>query len=175
MKRWHEDWYVSLREWRKHRRSHVESNKRRIVREEGDVGIDPWNVDCPCDDQVGRFRKKDAWDCGIPHCRICHGNKYPKREKSRQELESEFSFKEQLMETETSREEHLAWCKERALAYCEPGMDPTDAFASMASDLGKHSETRSARTLMETLGMGLLMGGHLSTPTQMREFIEGFN
>ena len=53
MKRWHQDLTIARREWRKHRRMHVESNKTRVR----EVGQDPYEVDCPCDDQIGRFRK----------------------------------------------------------------------------------------------------------------------
>ena len=71
-----------------------------------------------------------------------------------------------------NREEHLAWCKQRALQYVEAG-DLTEAFASMASDLGKHPETEGHPGAQ--LGIGLLMMGDLSTPEEMRRFIEGFN
>jgi hypothetical protein len=36
-----------------------------------------------------------------------------------------------------TRDEHLAWCKRRALEYVDAG-DPTHAVASMASDLKTH-------------------------------------
>lgn len=104
MKRWHEDYYkVTLREWKEHRRSHVESNKnsgwrydRTLKQSVFAEGRDPYEVDCDCDEQKGRFRKKDAWDCGNTRCGICHGDKFPKRTKHDQELKSELSFKEQL-------------------------------------------------------------------------------
>jgi hypothetical protein len=71
-----------------------------------------------------------------------------------------------------NRAEHLAWCKERALAICHTG-DTTEAFASMASDLKKHDETRNHVGIQ--LGMLQIIGGMLNTPEQMRHFIEGFN
>ena len=70
------------------------------------------------------------------------------------------------------RSEHLAWCKTRALQYVDAG-DTKNAFASMTSDLTKHPETQNHAAIQ--MGMMLLMGGHLSTPHQMREFINGFN
>jgi hypothetical protein len=76
------------------------------------------------------------------------------------------------METLTTRQEHLAWCKKRALEYCDIG-DVTQAFASMGSDLGKHPETENHAAIQ--LGMTLLMGGQLDSPMKMRKFIEGFN
>lgn len=72
----------------------------------------------------------------------------------------------------TSRERHLAWCKERALEYVDAG-DLQNAWASMVSDLNKHPETQGHEGVQ--LGMMLLMGGFLSTPREMREHIEGFN
>lgn len=74
--------------------------------------------------------------------------------------------------TETSRADHLAWCKARALQYLDAG-DNDNAFASMMSDLGKHPET--AGHIAIDLGMQLLMGGFLSSERQMRDFINGFN
>ncbi len=71
-----------------------------------------------------------------------------------------------------TREEHLAWCKKRALEYIDMG-DLPQAFASMASDLDKHTRTKGHSGI--ELGMMLLMIGHLSTPDEMRKFIEGFN
>lgn len=39
-----------------------------------------------------------------------------------------------------TRDEHLAWCKRRALEYVDTG-DLTHAVASMASDLKAHPDT----------------------------------
>lgn len=78
-----------------------------------------------------------------------------------------------MSETATiTRAEHLAWCKQRALEYIDQG-DPRSAFLSMVSDLGKHPETENHLAIQ--LGTRLLIAGHLATPDQMREFIEGFN
>lgn len=74
--------------------------------------------------------------------------------------------------TVDTRSQHIAWCKRRALEYVDLGQF-NDAFASMASDLGKHPETREHAAI--ELGMMLLMGGHLATEADMRRFIEGFN
>lgn len=71
-----------------------------------------------------------------------------------------------------TREEHLKWCKTRALEYVDRG-DLNNAYASMASDLNKHPETEGHPAIQ--LGMMMLMGGHLSRPDEMRRFIEGFN
>jgi hypothetical protein len=71
----------------------------------------------------------------------------------------------------TTREEHLAWCKDRALEYVNAG-DITNAVASMGSDLNKHPETRDHSGIM--LGLMLRMSGNLSDPQEARQWIEGF-
>lgn len=94
MKRWHQEIAITKRNWREHRRIHVESNKT-WTRE---VGKDPYEVDCACDDQIGRFRKKDAYDCGNTRCYICHSDKLPKRSLHEQEQIADLSFREQVSE-----------------------------------------------------------------------------
>src|SRR5262245_31279283 len=71
-----------------------------------------------------------------------------------------------------TRAEHLDWCKQRALEYCDRG-DPTHAWASMVSDLRKHPDTEGHAGIQ--LGMLELMAGRLQTPDEMRTFLEGFN
>jgi hypothetical protein len=84
-----------------------------------------------------------------------------------------------------NREEHLEWCKERALKYCEDGK-PIMAWISFRSDMSKHEETRDHIAL--TIG-DKLCGFFLQSPEtinaieimnlpgafNMRKFIEGFN
>lgn len=70
------------------------------------------------------------------------------------------------------RAEHLAWCKKRALEYVDQG-DLTGAYASMTNDLSKHPDTEGHAAIQ--LGVMLLTDGHLSSPAEMRKFIEGFN
>ncbi len=71
-----------------------------------------------------------------------------------------------------NRKEHLDWCKERALEYISDG-DHDQAWPSMMSDLSKHKETRDHSAI--ELGMMLLLGGHLSTPEEIKKFILGLN
>lgn len=71
-----------------------------------------------------------------------------------------------------NRQEHLDWCKKRAMEYVEMG-DTTQAFASFMSDMGKHEET--ANHLALEMGTMLLFGGHLSTEREMGQWIKGFN
>lgn len=71
-----------------------------------------------------------------------------------------------------TRDEHLAWCKQRAFEYCDRG-DIQGAFASMTSDINKHEET--AGHIGIQLGLMQVMTGMISTPQEMRNFINGFN
>jgi hypothetical protein len=68
-----------------------------------------------------------------------------------------------------TREEHLAWCKERALEYVDRG-ELRDAVASMGSDLSKHPETKQSSTLM-LLGIHCVLNGDVAGT---RRWIEGF-
>ncbi len=69
------------------------------------------------------------------------------------------------------RQEHLQWCKDRALEYLDRG-DLVNAIASMLSDLSKHDETRGIGKKLGQLGMLYVMN-HDSAGA--RRFIEGFN
>ena len=71
-----------------------------------------------------------------------------------------------------NRQEHLEWCKKRALEYVDMG-DLAQAFASMASDLRKHPETENHAGI--ELGVASMFAGHLATPEKMRKFINGFH
>jgi hypothetical protein len=58
-----------------------------------------------------------------------------------------------------TRDEHLAWCKRRALEYVGAG-DLTHAVASMASDLKTHPDTDNpALSGLATIGMMYVMDG----------------
>ena len=71
-----------------------------------------------------------------------------------------------------NRSEHLDWCKQRANEYVEQN-DMQQAFASFQSDMTKHPETCNHIAL--ELGTMLLVGGHLSSQSQMKDWINGFN
>lgn len=71
-----------------------------------------------------------------------------------------------------TRQEHLEWCKQRALEYVDMN-DLQQALASMISDLGKHQETAN-HTGIELM-MGLVISGKLNTAHEVRKFINGFN
>lgn len=71
-----------------------------------------------------------------------------------------------------TRAEHLNWCKQRALEYVDTG-DLAQAWASMASDLGKHEETAGHSAIQ--VGTMMMFNGQLSSGPEMQKFIEGFN
>ncbi len=71
-----------------------------------------------------------------------------------------------------TRQEHLTWCKKRALEYVDNG-DCPQAFASMLSDMRKHPETANHSAL--DIMTQMFVRGFLSSETEMRKFIEGFN
>lgn len=69
-----------------------------------------------------------------------------------------------------TREEHLAWCKKRALAYLPAS--PQDAVASMLSDMSKHPELEAtAKGPLAEIGLMMLM----SNVGDIRSYITGFN
>jgi hypothetical protein len=71
-----------------------------------------------------------------------------------------------------TREEHLAWCKERALEYLDRG-EVRDGFMSMLSDLRKHIELEGHIGIQ--LGVGLMLTpGWIENEREVRHWIEGF-
>jgi hypothetical protein len=73
-----------------------------------------------------------------------------------------------------TRDEHLKWAKDRALEYADQG-DMANAIGSLRSDLGKHPGTATSVSIVDELMMPLAMAGHMSSPRELRHFIEGFN
>ena len=69
-----------------------------------------------------------------------------------------------------NRQEHLDWCKTRALECLDRG-DLREAVTSMMSDMDKHDETRLSGVLA-ALALFELTNGTLES---VRRFIEGFN
>jgi hypothetical protein len=70
------------------------------------------------------------------------------------------------------REQHLEWCKKRALAYVDQGY-LQEALSLMIIDLRKHPKTADHPGF--ALALGRMTFGDLTTKEQVREFIEGFN
>jgi hypothetical protein len=69
-----------------------------------------------------------------------------------------------------TNDEHLAWCKKRALEYLDRG-DVTNAIASMLSDLSKHEETKAIGKSLGPMGLVHAMNRDIAGA---RRFIEGF-
>ena len=70
-----------------------------------------------------------------------------------------------------TRDEHMKWCKERALQYIDDG-DIQNGITSMLSDLSKHPETKAVGENMAPLGMLEIMSGSVDSA---RRFVTGFN
>ena len=70
------------------------------------------------------------------------------------------------------RNEHLQWCKDRAMEYINRGELQT-GFALFSSDMNKHPETSNHSALK--LGVMLFFSGHLNTDAEMKKWILGFN
>ncbi len=68
-----------------------------------------------------------------------------------------------------TREEHMAWCKRRALEYLPN--NPLEAMTSMISDLTKHPETKGHAGLRIS---PMFYGAH-NDQQAVRRWIEGFN
>ena len=72
----------------------------------------------------------------------------------------------------TTREEHLAWCKKRAMEYLDRG-DYENAFASMIAELQNHPGTKYHPAIQ--WGAVVVLNGGMNTVAEMRVFINGVN
>lgn len=72
----------------------------------------------------------------------------------------------------TTRTEHMAWCKRRALEELDAGR-VTEGITSMISDLTKHPETLTHPGIQ--MAAVMMLGGMMTTDAEVRQFIEGFN
>jgi hypothetical protein len=71
-----------------------------------------------------------------------------------------------------TRDEHLEWCKRRALEYLDVG-DTRQGFTSMLSDLHKHPELE--KHVGCEMGVGFMMlPGWIDNPVEVRRWIVGF-
>jgi len=70
-----------------------------------------------------------------------------------------------------NREEHLAWCKQRAMEYVSRGQ-LQDAVTSMMSDLNKHPETEVKSAVLSMLGIQAAISQDVREVTR---YIQGFN
>ena len=70
------------------------------------------------------------------------------------------------------RSEHLQWSKDGALEYLPD--NPSEAFASMTSDLEKHDDLIGHPAIL--LGTCLMMTpGWIDDHVKVRDFVTGFN
>jgi hypothetical protein len=69
-----------------------------------------------------------------------------------------------------TKEEHVHWCKQRAIEYLNRG-DVANAITSMLSDMRKHPETKM-NSALEMFALGVAIR---DDATDARRFIEGFN
>lgn len=77
----------TVREWQRHV----------AAVHDGDIG------QCVCNQQPGRFRKTDAFDCGVTRCRVCHYDKFlGRRYKTFAEIKSDITYREQLIDLDLS-------------------------------------------------------------------------
>lgn len=70
-----------------------------------------------------------------------------------------------------TREEHLQWCKDQALAYLKEN-NVKDAIASMISDMTKHPGTAGYPSMLNQLGLMYVLQ---NDNEGARRWIEGFN
>lgn len=70
-----------------------------------------------------------------------------------------------------TREEHLSWCKARAMKYVAAG-DYQNAVTSMLSDMDKHEETKVRSPTLTMLGINAAVS---HDRREVERFILGFN
>jgi hypothetical protein len=71
-----------------------------------------------------------------------------------------------------TREEHLQWCKDRAMEYVKAG-NLVNAVASMMDDLTKHPETQEGPALA-TVGLFAALQAYQGDKDAVRRYILGF-
>lgn len=72
-----------------------------------------------------------------------------------------------------TREEHIKWCKQRAIEEMDYSGKPSQGIISMMSDLRKHPETNNE--VLKSLCMMTLMTNPNMTRQEAVNFINGFN
>lgn len=74
-----------------------------------------------------------------------------------------------------TREEHMQWCKDRAMEYVRRG-DLLEGVTSMMSDMEKHPETKLAPgSILQQLGMMTAMDAQRGDRAAVERYILGFN
>lgn len=72
-----------------------------------------------------------------------------------------------------TRQEHLQFCKDRAMEYVKEG-NLLEAVTSMMSDLGKHPET-TATGALAALGLLAMQQAQAGDVDGVKRYIQGFN
>ena len=73
-----------------------------------------------------------------------------------------------------TRDEHLTWCKQRAMEYVACG-DLVNAVISMMSDLEKHPDTSAKGTTLAMLGLLAAQQAANADVRNVIRYIQGFN
>lgn len=73
-----------------------------------------------------------------------------------------------------TREEHLDWCKKRAMEYVNKG-ELLEGVTSMMSDLTKHPDTASRSGPLAVLGVFALQQAQSGDRAGVVRYITGFN
>lgn len=73
-----------------------------------------------------------------------------------------------------TRQEHLDWCKKRAMEYVAQG-DLLQSVTSMMSDINKHPETADKGGALAMLGMMALLQAQSGDREGVVRYITGFN
>ena len=73
-----------------------------------------------------------------------------------------------------TRQEHLEWCKKRAMEYVERG-ELLNGVTSMMSDLDKHPETKDMGGVLGMLGLLAAQQAQSGDRDGVIRYIRGFN
>ena len=73
-----------------------------------------------------------------------------------------------------TRQEHLQWCKDRAMEYVKDG-DLLQAVTSMMSDINKHPETSDKGGVLGMLGILACQQAQAGDREGVVRYIQGFN
>jgi hypothetical protein len=73
-----------------------------------------------------------------------------------------------------TRDEHLQFCKDRAMEYVKVGK-LVEAVTSMMSDLSKHPEFASTGQALTGLGLYAAMQAQMGDRSAVVRYIQGFN
>lgn len=76
-----------------------------------------------------------------------------------------------LHDKPVTRQEHLEWCKKRAMEAMTDG-NIASGWASFLQDMADHPETKDHISLR--MGNEMVFGGQINTLEEMKKYINGF-